>query len=74
MNVSLLSLSSPFLSHGRAATLVFFRLLDGRILDPVPDFGPEMALVDVTKELDALKSVNLSLFALVMLHTKQDHA
>ena len=48
MNVSLLSLSSPFLSHGRAATLVFFRLLDGRILDPVPDFGPEMTLVDVS--------------------------
>ena len=33
-----------------------------------------MALVNVSKEFDALKRVDLSLFTLIVLHAKQDHA
>jgi len=51
-----------------------FLLLDARVFDPVPDLCSKVALADVGKELDAFEGINLCLFALVTLHSKQNHA
>lgn len=49
-------------------------LLDGGVLDPLPDLGPEVSLVDVRKEFDAFEGINLGLFALIALQSEQNHA
>ena len=41
------------------------RLLDRCILDPVPNFGPEVTLVQVRQELDAFERIDLRLLMLV---------
>jgi len=49
-------------------------LLDRGVLDPVPNFRSEVALVHVRQELDALERVELGPLGLVALQSEQNHA